>query len=238
VRSSLGIHTKEQSSATRDNPRSNSMRSGPLWEKKQKRCDKEDPADATQGDQWDHIGIDVQNRFVVSFVIGKRSKKNVEKVVGDFAERTGNIPPALMTTDDCSTYEGALERQYGETIVPEKTGKRGRPRKSYKQWPEKSVYATVNKTYGKGKVTGVEQELVHGTEADLAKALERSSSSDKINTWMLKSFIRMTLEQDMTEHCAIRENARSKEFSADRIHRNRRIHQQSIEFVRFLTGQQ
>jgi IS1 family transposase len=183
------------------------MRSGPLWEKKQKRCDKEDPADATQGDQWDHIGIDVQNRFVVSFVIGKRSKKNVEKVVGDFAERTGNIPPALITTDDCSTYEGALERQYGETIVPEKTGKRGRPRKSYKQWPEKSVYATVNKTYGKGKVTGVEQELVHGTEADLAKALECSSSSDKINT----SFVERQNGTDRTYNA--RKARKTYEFS-------------------------
>jgi hypothetical protein len=70
------------------------MRSGPLWEKKQKRCDKENPDDATQGDQWDHIGIDVRSRFVVSVVIGKRSKKDVEKVVADFAERTGKVPPS------------------------------------------------------------------------------------------------------------------------------------------------
>jgi hypothetical protein len=31
---------------------------------------------------------------VVSVVIGKRSKKDVEKVVADFAERTGKVPPS------------------------------------------------------------------------------------------------------------------------------------------------
>jgi IS1 family transposase len=153
-----------------------------LWKKKQKKCDPENPDDATKGDQWDHTGVDVRSRFVVSLVIGKRSKKNVEKVVADLAERTDNVPPELITTDDCSTYADALLKQYGEAVVPVKTGKRGRPRKPTIQWPENSVYATVNKSYSKGKVTAVDRKLVHGTEADLVQALESSSSSDKINT--------------------------------------------------------
>jgi IS1 family transposase len=158
------------------------MRSGPLWKKKQKNCDKENPADATKGDQWDHTGVDVRSRFVVSFVIGKRSKENVTKVVADFAERTDNVLPELITTDDCSTYAGAILNQYGETVVPEKTGQRGRPRKPSVKWPEKSVYATVNKTYGNGKVTEVNRKIVYGTEADLFQALESSSCSKTINT--------------------------------------------------------
>jgi len=75
-----------------------------------------------------------------------------------------------------------LLEQYGETVVPPRTGKPGRPRKPYKQWPEGAAYATVNKTYAKGKVVAVERKLVHGTQDDLARALEASSSSDKINT--------------------------------------------------------
>lgn len=69
------------------------------------------------------------------------------------------------------------------------------------------MYATVNKTYGKGKVTGVEQELVHGTEADLAKALECSSSSDKINT----SFVERQNGTDRTYNA--RKARKTYEFS-------------------------
>jgi hypothetical protein len=158
------------------------MRSGPSWKKKQKNCDPENPEDETKGDQWDLTGIDVESRLLVSVVIGKRSKENVKKVVADFADRTNNIPPALITTDDCSTYAEALLEQYGETVVPEKTGAPGRPRDPFKQWPEKAVYATVNKTYSKGAVKAVSRKLVHGTEEDLVRALESSSCSNKINT--------------------------------------------------------
>ncbi len=45
------------------------------------------------GDQWDHTAIDVPSRLVVSLVIGKRNRDNLERVVDDFAERTGGSPP-------------------------------------------------------------------------------------------------------------------------------------------------
>ncbi len=75
-----------------------------------------------------------------------------------------------------------LLQQYGETVVPPRTGKPGRPRKPYKQWPEDAVYATVNKTYRKGKVAAVDRKLVHGTDEDLSGALVTSACSGKINT--------------------------------------------------------
>ena len=119
------------------------MRNGLSWGKKQKNCDLQNPEDKTKGDQWDHTGIDVPSRFVVSMVIGKRSKDNVKKVVADFADRTGNVPPELITTDDCSSYADAFLEQYGETIIPEKTGARGRPRKPFKRMPKGAVFNRV-----------------------------------------------------------------------------------------------
>jgi len=44
------------------------------------------------------------------------------------------------------------------------------------------VYATVKKTYRKGRVQAVERTLVHGTPEDLAAALDASPCSDQINT--------------------------------------------------------
>ena len=158
------------------------MRSGPLWKKKQKHCDPEAPEDETKGDQWDHTAIDVESRLVVSMVIGKRTRETTEQVVADFANRTGNAPPELITTDDCNTYADVLLEQYGEIVVPERTGKPGRPRKPFKQWPESPVYATVNKTYAKGKVAAVDRKIVHGTEEDLARVLDESPTNRKINT--------------------------------------------------------
>ena len=72
--------------------------------------------------------------------------------------------------------------QVGETIASPRTGKRGRPRKPFKRWPEGASDATVNKTYRKGGVAAVARKLVHGTRDGLASALAASSSSNKINT--------------------------------------------------------
>ena len=67
-------------------------------------------------------------------------------------------------------------------MKPAKTGKPGRPRKPFQRWPEGSAYATVHKTYREGRVVAVRRKLVHGTEKDLARALEASTSSTQINT--------------------------------------------------------
>ena len=126
--------------------------------------------------------MDVSSRFVVSLLVGKRDTETLAEVVADFADRTGGAPPALMTTDDCSTYADVLVEQYGETVVPPRTGKPGRPRQPFKQWPPGAVYATVNKTYRKGRVTAVDRKVVFGTEEELAQALASSSAGGKINT--------------------------------------------------------
>src|SRR4051794_18455771 len=88
--------------------RSSSTRSGPSWKKKEKRCVPESPADQHKGDQWDFTAVDVSSRFLVSLVIGKRTRDNLRAVVSDFAEHTLAKPPALITTDDCSMYDQVL----------------------------------------------------------------------------------------------------------------------------------
>jgi hypothetical protein len=101
-----------------------------------------------------------------------------------------------------------MER-YGEPVVPPRTGKPGRPRKPYKKWPAGSAYATVNKTYRKGKVAVVKRTLVHGTEEDLALALASSSSSSTINTAFVE-------RHNGTDRCQnARKRRKTYEFSKD-----------------------
>ena len=56
--------------------------------KKEKHCNDADAGDSRQGDNWDHVAYDPQHRLVVSVVPGKRTAKNVEKLVFDFNKRT------------------------------------------------------------------------------------------------------------------------------------------------------
>lgn len=157
------------------------------------------------------MGIDAESRLVISVITGKRTGAMTRELIEDFAGRTGNVPPALITTDDCSNYASPLLEQYGNLVTPERTGRPGRPRKPYKQWPEGSAYATVNKDYRQGGVAAVDRKLVYGTGEDLAAALEASPVSAKINT----SFIE---RQNGTDRCHNSRKARKTlEFSKDLV---------------------
>jgi IS1 family transposase len=96
--------------------------------KKQKHCDPQDPADWTQGDHWDHVAYDPEHRLVLSVVPGKRSAQHVEQVVQDFQRRTDDQKIELLTSDEYSPYQGAIQKAYGQKILPPRTGKPGRPR--------------------------------------------------------------------------------------------------------------
>lgn len=104
-----------------------------------------------------------------------------------------------------------LLQQYGETVVPPRTGGPGRPRKPYKQWPAGAAYATVNKTYRKGRVVAIDRALVHGTPADLSDALVSSRSSGEINT----AFVERQNGTDRTYNA--RKRRRTYEFSKDLV---------------------
>lgn len=92
----------------------------------------------------------------------------------------------LITTDEYAPYRGAILEAYGETVTPPGSGKRGRPRKSYKVPPAVLSYATVQKTRAKGRVVKVEQRIIFGTAQGVAAALARSASSRAINTSLVE----------------------------------------------------
>ena len=114
--------------------------------KKEKNCDPTDPSDDHKGDTWDHVAFDPESRLVVSVVPGERTAENVVAVVEDFKRRTGGRLMDLITTDGYPAYEAAILDAYGETITPPRTGKRGRPKGSYKVAPPGLIYAVVEKT--------------------------------------------------------------------------------------------
>jgi IS1 family transposase len=150
--------------------------------KKEKRCDPDNPADAEQGDNWDHVAFDPEHRLVVSVIPGKRTSEKVRQLLNDFKERTEGRLMNLITTDEYPVYETEILEAYGETIVPEPSGKPGRPQKPYQAPPTGLNYATVHKTRDKGRVTKIDFRVIFGTVATVMAALALSTVSKAINT--------------------------------------------------------
>ena len=82
--------------------------------KKERPCDPDEPADARQGDNGDHVAFDPEHRLVVSVVPGKRTEEKVHQLVQDFKARTaGRIncrsSPSFASRPTCTR---ACQRQY------------------------------------------------------------------------------------------------------------------------------
>jgi len=150
--------------------------------KKKKNCNDTDLADSKQGDNWDHVAYDPEHRLVVSVVPGKRTAKNVDKLMADFRQRTGGRIMNLMTSDEYKPYKKAISKAYGKKVDSPATGKRGRPKGSRIVAVEGLKYATVHKTRDKGRVVKIELRTIFGSKTEVQAAIEASAVSNTINT--------------------------------------------------------
>ena len=170
-------------------PRTREVQFDEKWSfvgKKEKHCDRDDPDDDWQGDCWDHIALDPESRLVVSMAFGPRTEELTEALVEDFHQRTEGQLMDLMTSDEYATYPSVIQEVYGVEVVPERTGRRGRPAGPYKEVPEGLLYATVHKNREGNRVVSVETRLVYGTEEALTEALANSSVSERVNTFFVE----------------------------------------------------
>ena len=150
--------------------------------KKRKHCDNDVSDDSRQGDNWDHVAYDPEHRLVVSVVPGKRTAKNIEKLVSDFKKRTDGRVMNLITSDEYKPYKKAILKAYGENAAVAHTGKRGRPKGSRRVPVKGLTYAAVHKTRRKGRVVKIDLRAVFGSEAQVQVAIENSAVSNTINT--------------------------------------------------------
>ena len=150
--------------------------------KKEKHCDPDEPADARQGDNWDHVAFDPEHRLVVSVVAGKRTEEKTHRLVKDFRERTGGRLMSLMTSDEYPAYRAAILEAYGVEKAFPRTGRPGRPRKPVKVRPKGLKYATVHKERKDGRVVKVTTRVIFGTMAAILAALALSLVSRVVNT--------------------------------------------------------
>jgi IS1 family transposase len=120
--------------------------------------------------------------LVISVIPGKRTAKNVDKLVADFKKRTNGHIMNLITSDEYKPYKKAILKAYGRNVRPPATGKRGRPKGS-RRVPVKGLkYATVHKIRRKGRVVNIELRTIFGSKSDIQAAIDASAVSKTINT--------------------------------------------------------
>ncbi len=120
--------------------------------------------------------------MVISVIPGKRTAKNVDKLVADFKKRTNGHIMNLITSDEYKPYKKAILKAYGRNVRPPATGKRGRPKGS-RRVPVKGLkYATVHKIRRKGRVVNIELRTIFGSKSDIQAAIDASAVSKTINT--------------------------------------------------------
>ncbi len=132
--------------------------------KKEKNCEPSRESDRRAGDQWDFVALDPDSRLVLGVAVGKRLRDNAERLLEDVKRRLPG-PPALITSDEWSSYPEVIKEVFGQEHTPPRTGKRGRPAGPRKEMPEGLNYATVRKRRQKGRVVEVITAVVMGALA-------------------------------------------------------------------------
>jgi hypothetical protein len=122
------------------------------------------------GDTWVWIAFAPMTKVVPAWVAGKRTRQESIRLIQRVQSSTdGHIP--FFTSDELPPYAAALLDVYGQTVVPPRTGRPGRPRSAYKVPPDDLLYAIVSKRRKRGRIVEVTTHVVYGTPERLAQAL-------------------------------------------------------------------
>ena len=156
--------------------------------KKEQHCNADNPADRHCGDNWDHVAFDPEHKLVLSVVPGKRTRRNVHRLVADFRRRTGGRLMRLITSDKYKPYREAILEAYGEPYPRRRRGRVGRKPKPGRRAPPGLLYAVVHKHRRKGRVVRVTTELIYGDQAALDRALHESACSRSVNTAFIERY--------------------------------------------------
>ena len=122
--------------------------------------------------RWVLTVIEVWSRMWVSVVLGRRSYRNVRRLLADAVHRGQYSRIPLITTDGYRYYRIVLGRLLDRGCI----------------------HGQVVKTYRKGRVSKVERGLSIGSEWQLQDALERSEDSDRLNTSFVER-LNLTIRQ-------------------------------------------
>jgi IS1 family transposase/transposase-like protein len=136
---------------------------------------------AIYGATWGWIAFAPIPKVVPAWVAGKRTRPESIRLIQRLqSSPDGGIP--LFTRDELPHDAAAVLEVYGQTVVPPRTGRPGRPRSAYQVPPEDVLYAVVNKRRQHGRVVEVPTHVGSGTPARLAQVLADAPVSRMLST--------------------------------------------------------
>jgi len=131
--------------------------------------------------------FDPESKLVVSLVVGRRTTETALEAFLDFYERTDGCLPELITTDEYAPYFSVIVSVYGVLKEDLELTAAEKEACDWEAWPDRYfpaeiAYATVHKEREQGRVVGVEQRVLLGTEAHVQEALAGGDSAGTVNT--------------------------------------------------------
>jgi len=136
---------------------------------------------AHYGDARVWVAFDPVSKILPAFVVSKRTKANVYRLVEKLSRVTGGAI-LFFTSAELVHHTGALLRVYGIfEELPEGPRKRGRPRKSNLRAPPELRYAQVVKHRRKGRVVSITTKVILGKEQEVQRPLETPPVSKRDN---------------------------------------------------------
>ncbi len=133
------------------------------------------------GDAWIWIAFDPVHKIVLAHVIGKRTEHHAVALLQEVKRITTKMP-SLFTSDQLDQYPQALLKVYGHTVIPSRKPGPGRPPKPRLVPPDELLYAQVVKKYKRNRLVGITRRVVFGDPQKLHDILQRSPSSNTVNT--------------------------------------------------------
>ena len=109
---------------------------------------------------WIITVIEVWSRLWPSCVLGRRSYRNIRRLLRDLLSRSEFTCPILITTDGFAPYEWVIRRMFGLACI----------------------YGQVIKARRKNRVVAIDRKLLIGSKEQLEDALFNSEDSDTLNT--------------------------------------------------------
>ena len=122
------------------------------------------------------------HKLVPTWRVGKRTLTDARKFVKALKLRLDSHRP-FFTSDDLPHYADALLSVYGVLVTPPRRFKQGRPPSPRLEPPPDLVYAVVIKEREHGRVTQVTNQIIYGTESQVARCLSASPTRTTISTW-------------------------------------------------------
>ena len=109
---------------------------------------------------WIMTAIEVWSRLWLSYVLGRRSYRNIRRLLRDLLGKSELIDPILITTDGFEVYEWVIRRMFGPACI----------------------YGQVIKTRRKNRVVAIDRKLLIGSKEKLEDTLFNSEDSGTLNT--------------------------------------------------------